>query len=79
MSGIPTLEYDEEANAFKLRFTSAEIDDTIVLSDSVSVDVDAQGGPVGVEILNATSRELPSIGLPGKVVALRDLHQSIAA
>jgi uncharacterized protein YuzE len=79
MSGVPTLEYDEEANALYLRFTSADIDDTIVLSDSVYVDVDANGDPVGIEILHATPGELPNIGLPGQAVALRELLKSTAA
>lgn len=79
MSGVPTLEYDEAANALYLRFTFADIDDTIVLSDSVSVDVDANGDPVGIEILHATPKELPSIGLPGQVVALRELLESTTA
>jgi uncharacterized protein YuzE len=85
MSGVPTLEYDEEANALYLRFSSADIDDTIVLSDSdsdsdsVYVDVDANGDPVGIEILHATPKELPSIGLPGQAVALRELLKPTAA
>ena len=60
MSVVPTLEYDEEANALYLRFSSGDIDETIVLSDSVYVDVDANGDPVGIEILHATPKELPS-------------------
>ncbi len=79
MSGVPTLEYDEEANALYLRLSSADVDDTIVLSDSVYVDVDANGDPVGIEILHATPKELPSIGLPGQAVALRELLKPTAA
>lgn len=79
MNTTPTLEYDEEANALYLRFSFAEIDDTIPLSDSVYVDIDADGDPVGIEILHATPGELPNVELLGKAVALRELIKPRAA
>lgn len=60
MSHTPILEYDKEANAFYLRFSDAEVDDTIPLSDAVYVDLDANGDPIGIEILHATPDELPN-------------------
>jgi uncharacterized protein YuzE len=75
----PTLEYDQEANALYPRFSFAEIDDTIPLSDSVCVDIDAEGDPVGVEVLHATAGELPNIDLLGKAVALCELLELRAA
>jgi uncharacterized protein YuzE len=79
MSGALTLEYDKEANAIYLRFSFAEIDDTIPLSDSVYVDVDSDGDPIGIEILHATPDELPNVALLGKSIALKDLLKPNAA
>jgi uncharacterized protein YuzE len=79
MSTAATLEYDEDANALYLRFSDAEIDDTIPLSDSVYVDVDSKGDPVGIEILHATPRELPNVELLGRAIALRELLKPSAA
>ena len=79
MSNTPTLEYDSDANALYLRFSSAEIDDTIALSDSVYVDIDTEGDPVGIEILHATPGELPNVELLGSAVALRELLKPRAA
>lgn len=79
MSASPTIEYDEEANALYLRFSFAEIDDTLPLSDSVYVDIDTNGDPVGIEILHATPNELPNVELLGQAVALRDLLKAKAA
>jgi uncharacterized protein YuzE len=39
----PILSYDPEANAIYLQFSEYEIDQTIELSESVYVDVDADG------------------------------------
>lgn len=79
MSASPTIEYDEEANALYLRFSFAEIDDTLPLSDSVYVDIDTNGDPVGIEILHATPNELPNVELLGQAVALRELLKAKAA
>lgn len=79
MTSTPTLEYDKVANALYLRFSHAEIDDTIPLSDSVYVDVDAKGDPIGIEILHATPDELPNVEKLSHAVALRDLLNPDAA
>lgn len=51
----PTLRYDADAQALYIRFSSREIEETIELSDAVYVDVDAEGNPVGFEVLGADS------------------------
>lgn len=79
MNQSPTIEYDEEANALYLRFSFAKIDDTLPLSDSVYVDIDANGDPVGIEILHATPNELPNVELLGTAIALRELLKAKAA
>jgi uncharacterized protein YuzE len=77
--GSPTITYDPGANALYVRFSQVEIAETLELSESVYVDVDAEGVPVGLEVLDATSdlmSELP--GLPD-AAALKDLMHKSAA
>jgi uncharacterized protein YuzE len=69
----PTLAYDREANALYIRFSTNTIEETVELSDSVYVDVDADGDPVGFEILHAASAELMGIPTLPEIAALRDL------
>jgi len=58
----PRLSYDPEANALYLRLTENEVAETLELSRSTYLDVDADGAPVGFEILNADPTLLE--GLP---------------
>jgi uncharacterized protein YuzE len=51
----PKITYDPKANALYLRFSDNEIAETLELSESVYVDVDSDGAPVGLEVLDATS------------------------
>lgn len=69
----PTLAYDRDANALYIRFSTNVIEETVELSDSVYVDVDANGEPVGFEILHAASTELASIPSLPETAALTDL------
>jgi uncharacterized protein YuzE len=75
----PTLTYDREANALYLRFSANPIAETIAFSDSVYLDVDADGEPVGLEILDATSTALESIPDLPATALLRDLLRPHAA
>lgn len=74
----PTLAYDREANALYIRFTDQEVAETVELSESVYVDMDADGEPVGFEILHAEPSGLASIPAPPDTAALRDLVKSSA-
>ena len=47
------ISYDTEAQAYYLTLTDAEVDRTIHVSDWVFVDVDTEGGAVGIELLAA--------------------------
>ena len=58
----PRLSYDPEANALFLRLSENEVAETLELSHSAYLDVDAEGTPVGFEILNADPLLL--VGLP---------------
>ncbi|MGN6032960.1 MAG: DUF2283 domain-containing protein [Thermomicrobiales bacterium] len=75
----PTLTYDREANALYLRLTAKPIDETIALSDSVYLDVDAEGEPVGLEILDASTVDLATIPDMPATALLRDLVRPQAA
>lgn len=76
---LPQLTYDPEANALYMRFSDNEIAETLEFSESVYVDVDADGIPVGLEVLDASSSLLT--GLPGAsdTAALKDLMTRDAA
>jgi uncharacterized protein YuzE len=58
----PTLTFDREAGALYIQFTDHEVAQTIELSSDVYADLDAEGDPVGFEILHADSAF--STGLP---------------
>ncbi len=45
--------YDPEANATYVSLSDAPVAETVQLRDSVSVDLDESGEPVGVELLMA--------------------------
>ncbi len=74
-----TLTYDPEVKALYIQLSDNEIAETLELSDSVYVDVDAEGEPVGFEVLHAAPSLIASLaGLPD-AAALRDLMDSTAA
>ena len=58
----PRLSYDPQARALYLRLSENEVAETLELSRSAYLDVDAEGTPVGFEILNADPSLLA--GLP---------------
>lgn len=74
----PHVEYDPEANALYLEFSDAPIVETVALSDSVYIDVDANGQPVGLEILFVTPQTLAGLRSLGKDATLTDLLRSAA-
>ncbi len=75
----PTLTYDRDANALYIRFSTNPIEETVSLSDSVYLDVDADGKPVGFEILNAASADLADLPVLPETAMLRDLLKPRAA
>lgn len=69
----PTLTYDPEANALYIQFSTVDVAETVELSESVYVDIDSKGEPVGFEILHAEPSLLERIPALPDSVALRDL------
>jgi uncharacterized protein YuzE len=46
------IEYDKEANALYITLREARIASTNEVTDNLIVDLDAEGSPVGIEILH---------------------------
>lgn len=75
----PQVAYDPEANALYMRFSDNEIAETLELSESVYVDVDADGVPVGLEVLDASSNLMTGLPSLPDSAALKDLMTRDAA
>ena len=56
------IDYDPQADAMYVRLRPGEIDDTLTVGKYIYVDVDADGVPLGLEILFA-----------GRVLSKQDL------
>lgn len=69
----PLVTYDPDVKALYLQFSDAEIAETLELSEDVYIDVDADGQPVGFEVLNAAPRLFGDLPPPPDGVQLRDL------
>lgn len=54
------IEYDPEADALYIQIREVHPDDNIDIEEGVTVDIDAEGHIVGVEILGASKRLSPS-------------------
>lgn len=71
-----TLTYDREAKALYICFSTITIAETVELSETVYVDLDGDGEPVGFEVLHAASPDLGGIPAMPDTAALRDLPAS---
>jgi uncharacterized protein YuzE len=74
-----TLTYDPVVKAHYVELSDNEIVETLELSESVYVDVDAEGEPVGFEILHAAPSLVASLSALPNAAALRDLMEHAAA
>lgn len=54
------IEYDPEADALYIQIREARPADNLDIEDGVTVDIDAQGHIVGLEILDASKRLSPA-------------------
>ncbi len=69
----PTLTFDPDVQALYIKLSDAAIVETLELSRTVCVDIDAEGQAVGFEILNADPALLAKVPTLPDVAALRDL------
>jgi uncharacterized protein YuzE len=60
------VRYDPEADALYIRFREGVIEETDEVSSGVMLDLDVDGNPVGLEILNASQK----LGMPPLTVEL---------
>ena len=54
------IEYDPEADALYIQIREAHPSDNIDIEDGVTVDIDADGHIVGLQVLDASKRLSPS-------------------
>jgi uncharacterized protein YuzE len=55
------VEYDAEANAAYIRFSSERVQDSEEVSKGIMLDYDAQGRIVGMEVLGAREHLPPAV------------------
>jgi uncharacterized protein YuzE len=75
----PTLTYDRDANALYIRFTSHDVAETVELSESIYVDLDREGEPVGFEVLHAEPEVLAALPATPNTAVFRDLLRQSAS
>lgn len=75
----PRLSYDPEAGALYVRFSDNDVTETLELSRSTYLDVDASGTPVGFEILYADPTLLAGLPSSPESASLIDILKRHAA
>jgi len=74
-----TVQYDADAEAVYIRFSTAEVSETVEISETLYIDVDKVGNPIGIEVLGVDSSTLSNLpGLPNEA-DLRQLLKDQAA
>jgi len=48
--------YDAEVDVLRINWSQAEIEESDAVSPGVIIDYDAEGNPIGIEILNASQK-----------------------
>lgn len=74
-----TVTYDPEVKALYLHFVDTDVVETVELAKGVFLDVDAVGGAVGLEILNADTGLLASLPAPPDTMNLAAWLRTSAA
>lgn len=75
----PTITSDADVKALSIQFSDADVLETVELVGNVSLDIDADGQPVGFEVLDADAALLASIPALPDTGMLRDLLKPRAA
>lgn len=78
-NATPTITYDADVQALYIHLTDADVLETVELANNVYLDIDADGQPVGFEVLNADAALLASIPPLPEIATLGDLLKPRAA
>ncbi|CAN5547343.1 hypothetical protein BH09CHL1_BH09CHL1_07730 [soil metagenome] len=73
----PIVSFDATADALYIEFEETEVVRTIELSASVYLDLDADGRPVGLEVLNSTGPLRDAFHDASAVASMQDLLLSV--
>lgn len=67
------VSWDQEADAIYIQLSDAEVASTVSLSSTVYIDLDANGDPVGLEVLRVDESILAALRNLPHTATLRDL------
>jgi uncharacterized protein YuzE len=70
---VPTLTYDPDVRAMYVRLSDRAVAKSVELSDTVYVDLDSDGEPVGFEILEAQSSLVEKLAASHSSHSLKEL------
>lgn len=76
---IPTFQYDPDAEAAYIRMSHGEIAETVEVTESLYIDVDQHGDPIGIEILGVDVLALANLPGSQDETDLRQLLKGAAA
>jgi uncharacterized protein YuzE len=68
-----TIQFDADAEAVYIRFSTAEVFETVEISQTLYIDVDEQGNPIGIEVLGVDSSTLSNLPRVPNEAELRQL------
>jgi uncharacterized protein YuzE len=69
---------DQDADAIYIRFSDTDVASTIALSNTVYIDVDQDGNPIGMEVLRVDSSIFAALKDVPDTATLRDLIRNAA-
>jgi uncharacterized protein YuzE len=75
----PTFQYDPDAEAAYIRMSQGEVAETIEITESLYIDVDENGEPIGIEILGVDVSALANLPGAQDETELRQLLKGTAA
>jgi uncharacterized protein YuzE len=75
----PTFQYDPDAEAAYIRMSQGEVAETIEVTESLYIDVDENGDPIGIEILGVDVSVLANLPGAQDETELRQLLKGTAA
>jgi len=76
---IPTVSYDATAKAMYIQLADGETARTIELSATTYLDLDADGNPIGLEILNSSGPLQSAFHDVSAVASMHDLLLTVSS